>query len=37
MIQGCKVAWQARAPVAADRTLQIELNNRNLALPTYVR
>jgi hypothetical protein len=37
MIYGYKVAWQVPAPVTAGKTLKIELNNSNLAVPTYRR
>jgi hypothetical protein len=37
MIYGYKVAWQVRAPVTAGKTLKIDLNNNNLAVPTYRR
>jgi hypothetical protein len=36
-INGCKVAWQVPAEVRTGETTYIELNNSNLALPTYSR
>ncbi len=36
-INGCKVAWQIPAAVRAGETTYIELNTKNLALPTYSR
>jgi len=37
IINGCKVAWQAPALVRTGETTYIELNNNNMALPTYSR
>jgi len=37
IINGCKVAWQVPAAVRIGETTYIELNNNNLALPTYSR
>ncbi len=37
IINGCKVAWQVPAAVRAGETTYIELNTKNLALPTYSR
>jgi len=37
IINGCKVAWQVPAEVRTGETTYIELNNKNLALPTYSR
>ena len=36
-INGCKVAWQVPAAVHNGETTYIELNTKNLALPTYSR
>jgi len=36
-INGCKVAWQVPAAVRNGETTYIELNTKNLALPTYSR
>jgi hypothetical protein len=37
MIKGYKVAWQVAVRVTEGQILPIELNNDNMAVPTYVR
>ena len=37
IIRGYKVAWQVAVRIAEGQTRQIELNNENMAVPTYSR
>lgn len=37
MVKDHKVAWQIPVTVVDDQTTQVELNNKNLLMPTYTR